>query len=82
MTRALSGIGTKSSLGHDGRSISLDEVILRHGGEAQASRDAYAKLAARDSDALQNPTDLEYAGWARPTTARGGSCGPPVTSLT
>jgi hypothetical protein len=53
MTRALWGIGTKSSLGHDGRSISLDEVILRHGGEAQASRDAYAKLAARDSDALQ-----------------------------
>jgi hypothetical protein len=36
MTRALWGIGTKSSLGHDGRSISLDEVILRHGGEAQA----------------------------------------------
>ena len=53
MTRALWGIGTKSSLGHDGRSISLDDVILRHGGEAQSSRDAYAKLAAQDSDALQ-----------------------------
>ena len=53
MTRALWGIGTKSSLGHDGRSISLDDVILRHGGEAQASREAYAKLPARDSDALQ-----------------------------
>lgn len=53
MTRALWGVGTKSSHGHDGRSISLDEVILRHGGEAQSSREAYAKLATRDSDALQ-----------------------------
>ena len=53
MTRALWGVGTKSSHGHDGRSISLDEVILRHGGEAQVSRDAYARLAERDSDALQ-----------------------------
>jgi hypothetical protein len=53
VTRALWGIGTKSWLGHDGRSMSLDEVIRRHRGEAHASRDAYAKLAARDSDALQ-----------------------------
>jgi di-heme oxidoreductase (putative peroxidase) len=53
LTRALWGIGTKSSFGHDGRSITLDDVILRHGGEAQASRDAYAKLTERDSDALQ-----------------------------
>jgi hypothetical protein len=53
MTRALWGIGSKSSFGHDGRSISLDEVILRHGGEAQASRDAYANLGRPDSDALQ-----------------------------
>jgi di-heme oxidoreductase (putative peroxidase) len=53
MTRALWGIGSKSSFGHDGRSISLDEVILRHGGEAQPSRDAYANLGRPDSDALQ-----------------------------
>ena len=52
ITRALWGVGTKSSHGHDGRSISLDEVILRHGGEAQASRDAYAKLSGSDSAAL------------------------------
>ncbi|MGH9640924.1 MAG: di-heme oxidoredictase family protein [Terriglobales bacterium] len=52
MTRALWGIGTKDSFGHDGRSISLDAVILRHGGEAQASRDAYAKLPGAESDAL------------------------------
>jgi hypothetical protein len=46
-------VGSKSSFGHDGRSISLDEVILRHGGEAQAPRDAYAKLPTPESDALQ-----------------------------
>jgi hypothetical protein len=53
MTRPLWGIGTKSSFGHDGRSISLDEVILRHGGEAQAARDAYASLSEPLSTAVQ-----------------------------
>jgi hypothetical protein len=53
LTRALWGVGSKGSFGHDGRSISLDEVILRHGGEAQAQRDAYAKLPGPESDALQ-----------------------------
>ena len=53
LTRPLWGVGTKSSFGHDGRSLSLDEVILRHGGEAQASRDAYASLAEPESAALQ-----------------------------
>ena len=39
--------------GHDGRSINLTEVILRHGGEAQPARDAFASLTARDrSDVL------------------------------
>ena len=53
MTRARWGIGTKSSFGHDGRSVSLDNVILRQRGEAQTSRDAYRRLAAQDPDALQ-----------------------------
>jgi CxxC motif-containing protein (DUF1111 family) len=44
LTRALWGVGSKVSFGHDGRSINLTEVILRHGGEAQASRDAFAEL--------------------------------------
>jgi hypothetical protein len=34
--------------------MSLDDVILRHGGESQASRNAYAKLTGAESDALQN----------------------------
>jgi di-heme oxidoreductase (putative peroxidase) len=31
--------------GHDGRSVNLQEVILRHGGEAQSSRDRFAGLS-------------------------------------
>src|SRR5947207_9564677 len=44
LTRPLWGLGSTGPYGHDGRSMTLDDVILRHGGEAQASRDAYAKL--------------------------------------
>ncbi len=53
LTRPLWGIGSTAPYGHDGRSMALDDVILRHGGEAQASRDAYAKLPLFLSDALQ-----------------------------
>ncbi len=53
LTRPLWGVGSTGPYGHDGRSISLDDVILRHGGESQASRNAYAKLAGPESDALQ-----------------------------
>ncbi|MDA8020211.1 MAG: thiol oxidoreductase-like protein [Thermoanaerobaculia bacterium] len=42
MTEPLWGVGSTAPYGHDGRSINLEEVILRHGGEAQASRDAFA----------------------------------------
>ena len=48
LTTALWGVGSTSPYGHDGRSINLMEVILRHGGEAQAARDAYGSLT-RDS---------------------------------
>jgi len=44
MTTPLWGVGTTAPYGHDGRSINLTEVILRHGGEAQASRDKFARL--------------------------------------
>ena len=37
-------MGTTAPYGHDGRSINLTEVILRHGGEAQRSRNAFARL--------------------------------------
>jgi len=44
MTAPLWGVGSTAPYGHDGRSINLSEVILRHGGEAQAERDAFAGL--------------------------------------
>jgi len=53
ITRPLWGVGTTSPYGHDGRSINLHEVIMRHGGEAQASRDAYAKLEDEEQDRVQ-----------------------------
>jgi hypothetical protein len=51
LTRALWGVGSLGSLGHDGRSINLTEVILRHGGEAQAARDAFANLYSQNQQA-------------------------------
>ena len=45
MTEPLWGVATTAPYGHDGRSINLHEVILRHGGEANASREAYRRLS-------------------------------------
>ena len=45
MTEPLWGVGTNGPYGHDGRSINLKEVILRHGGEAAASSDAFRGLS-------------------------------------
>jgi hypothetical protein len=53
LTRPLWGVGSTGPYGHDGRSITLNDVILRHGGEAQASRDRYAELESSDKIALQ-----------------------------
>src|SRR5436305_4796985 len=44
LTRPLWGVGTSGPYGHDGRSITLTDVILRHGGEALAARNAFAAL--------------------------------------
>jgi mono/diheme cytochrome c family protein len=52
MTMPLWGVGSTAPYGHDGRSINLEEVILRHGGEAQASREAFAQLSEEEQDAL------------------------------
>ena len=53
ITRPLWGVGTSGPYGHDGRSITLDDVILRHGGESQASRNAYAALKNGEQLALE-----------------------------
>jgi hypothetical protein len=46
LTTALWGVGTSAPYGHDGRSLNLSEVILRHGGEALNARDAFAALSS------------------------------------
>jgi mono/diheme cytochrome c family protein len=48
LTRALWGVSTTGPYGHDGRSINLTEVILRHGGEGQQSRDQFAAALPAD----------------------------------
>jgi hypothetical protein len=47
-TAPLWGVGSTSPYGHDGASLSLDEVIRRHGGEALAARKAYTTLSKAD----------------------------------
>jgi len=44
MTTPLWGVATTAPYGHDGRSANVEQAILRHGGEAQFSRDVYASL--------------------------------------
>jgi hypothetical protein len=52
LTRPLWGVGSTGPYGHDGRSMTLEDVILRHGGEAQSSRDAFVALPESDSRAV------------------------------
>ncbi|HVS63655.1 MAG TPA: di-heme oxidoredictase family protein [Thermoanaerobaculia bacterium] len=52
MTEPLWGVGSTAPYGHDGRSINLREVILRHGGEALRSRQGFESLASPLQDAL------------------------------
>jgi len=52
LTTPLWGVGTTAPYGHDGRSINLREVILRHGGEALGARDAFAALSRDDQSKI------------------------------
>jgi hypothetical protein len=52
ITTPLWGVGSTAPYGHDGRSINLTEVILRHGGEAQSARDAFKGLSIEKRAAL------------------------------
>jgi mono/diheme cytochrome c family protein len=52
MTEPLWGVGTTAPYGHDGRSINLREVILRHGGEAAQSRDSFAALSQQQQSSI------------------------------
>jgi hypothetical protein len=42
LTTPLWGVGSTGPFGHDGRSMTLKDVILRHGGEAKQARDRFA----------------------------------------
>lgn len=52
LTRPLWGVGSTGPYGHDGRSMTLNDVILRHGGEAMSSRNAFVALNASDQNSL------------------------------
>jgi len=52
MTEPLWGVGSTAPYGHDGRSVNLQEVILRHGGEATNERNAFAALSDTSRNSL------------------------------
>jgi hypothetical protein len=52
LTRPLWGVGSTGPYGHDGRSMTLNDVILRHGGEALTARNAFAALKPNDQTSL------------------------------
>ncbi|PYS70099.1 MAG: thiol oxidoreductase-like protein [Acidobacteria bacterium] len=52
LSTPLWGVGSTAPYGHDGRSINLTEVILRHGGEAQAARSAFAGLSPEQQECV------------------------------
>ena len=52
VTEPLWGVGSTAPYGHDGRSINLDAVIRRHGGEAEKSSSEYARLPDRERNDL------------------------------
>ena len=53
VTEPLWGVGSTAPYGHDGRSINLDAVIRRHGGEAESAAEAYAALPEDDRRKVQ-----------------------------
>lgn len=52
VTEPLWGVGTTAPYGHDGRSVTLDSVIRRHGGEAAPMSRAYQALGSDDQEKI------------------------------
>ena len=91
-TPALWGVGSTAPYGHDGRSLSLDDVITRHGGEAEAAAYAYRGATPQDRAALIAflsslvlyqpellPADLDHDGRISASYRRdGGDLGPEI----
>ena len=68
MTEPLWGVGSTGPFGHDGRSPTLRDVILRHGGEAQAARDEFAQLTERQRRKIESFLD-QLVLFSPPSTA-------------
>jgi hypothetical protein len=51
-TTPLWGVGSTAPYGHDGASLDLESVILRHGGAARSSRERYTGLGEEEQQAL------------------------------
>ena len=51
-TPPLWGVGSSFPWGHDGASLTIEDAILRHGGDALASRSEYEKSSDADRDQL------------------------------
>jgi CxxC motif-containing protein (DUF1111 family) len=51
-TEPLMGLRFREAFLHDGRSVTLDDAILQHGGEAVGARNRYAALKAGQKSAL------------------------------
>ncbi|WP_424933469.1 di-heme oxidoredictase family protein [Amaricoccus macauensis] len=52
LTRSLAGVASTGPWLHDGRATSLEEAILAHGGEAEASASLYSDLEAADREKI------------------------------
>ncbi|HET9529590.1 MAG TPA: di-heme oxidoredictase family protein, partial [Blastocatellia bacterium] len=50
--RPLWGVGSYTAFLHDGSASTIEEAILRHGGEAEDARNRFAKLPARKQSDL------------------------------
>ena len=48
MTKELWGVGSTPPYMHDGRSTTITEAILEHGGEARDAREAFVALPPDD----------------------------------
>ena len=79
ITEPLWGVGTTAPYGHDGRSINLDAVIRRHGGEASHVTLAYASLDDDDQRKIQGFLQTLVL-FAPDDTASNLNAGDPTTS--
>jgi len=52
LTTPLWGVGSTPSYGHDGRTMSLEDVIRRHGGEAAQARNNFVGLSSSNRSAI------------------------------